>query len=316
MAQPKGTGSQYYASKMKKKRSKKNLEYLPVRRKIYLSSNQSPASTTGLIDAGRLLSTSNHRLYRYGKRYSMKVDMDPQAVSLPTGQIDVWALADTWAVQKAFEEAYAAYDKAYEDERENISKEARARWFDFRINPGVAGDLLYATTKSDPTGAVTRLTGGEFDASIVVDSAGTTRTFSWDPTTTAGNYSVPAEYDLSGNTNSSPTTPTGSGPYADLQADAHPVEMEAIQDRGNLPPYDANAFPEVWVKIATLQTSNGTSSNGAAKLTTGYFDAPCGVVVLNASQGMDSLSEAISVTFQAGDYKGVRAHNMHREGMA
>jgi hypothetical protein len=295
---------------------KKPLEYLPVRRKMYLSSTASPASTVGLIDAGRILSTSNHRLYRYGKRYSMKVDMDPQALQLPTAQIDVWALADTWAVQKAFEEAYDAYDKSYEDERENISKEARARWFDFRINPGVAGDLLYSTVKPDPTDPVVKLTGGEFDASIVVDSAGTTRTFSWDPSTTAGNYSVPAEYDLSGNTNSAPTTPTGSGPYADLQADAHPAEMDAIQSSGNLPPYEANSFPAVWVKIATLQTSNGTSSNGVGKLTTGYFDAPCGVVVLNSSQGMDQLSEVISVQFQAGDYKGVRAHNMHREGMA
>lgn len=297
----------------RKKRDTKPLEYLPVQRKMYLAAT-SGTSNLGIIDGGRILSTSNHRLYRYGKRYNMKIDINPQALTLPTAQIDVWALADSWAVQKAFEEAYYAFDKSYEDERENLSKEARARWFDFRINPGVAGDLLFATVKDDPLSAAVLLNGGEFDPSIVVDSAGTTRTFSWDPSTTAGNYSVPAEYDLSGNTNSSPTTPTGSGPYADLQADAHPAEMEAYQDRGNLPPYGANAFPQVWVKIATLQTSNGTSSNGAAKLTTGYFDAPCGLVCISSpTQAISTLSEDISVEFRAGDYKGVRAHNMHRE---
>lgn len=296
-----------------KKMEKKPLEYLPVQRKMYLSAT-SGATNLGIVDAGRILSTSNHRLYRYGKRYSMKIDINPQALTLPNAQLDVWALADSWAVQKAYEEAKEAFDKAYEDERENISKESVARWFDFRIRSGLTGDTMFATTKSSPTGSASLLSGGEFEDSIVVDSSGTTRTFSWDPATTAGVYSVPAEYDLSGNTNSSPSSTTGSGPYADLQADAHPVEMEAIQARGNNPPYEKNSFPAVWVKIATLQTSNGTSSNGVGKLTTGYFDAPCGLVALHSpTQTIATLSENVSVEFRAGDYKGVRAHNMHRE---
>ncbi len=287
----------------------KPLEYLPVQRKIYLSGNASPASTFGLLDAGRLLSTSNHRLYRYGKKYEMKVDIDVDAV--PAGaSITVWALADSWAVQKAYEEAKRVFDKAYINERQNLGTDARARWFDFRATVGVAGDIMFATVNTDPTGANTLLTGGEFDSSIVEDQAGVTRFFSWNPATTASVYSIPAEYDLSGNTNTSPTTPTGSGPYADLQADSSVVEMEALQQRGNLPPYEADAFPGVWVKIAQLQTS---ATEGAQRLSSGYFDAPCGQVVLQiAGATTTTINNKVAVEFRAGDYKGVKAHNMER----
>lgn len=170
---------------------------------------------------------------------------------------------------------------------------------------------MFATVAADPASALTLLSGGEFDNSLVEDNAGVTRFFSWNPTTTGSVYSIPAEYDLSGNTNTSPTTPTGSGPYADLQADSSPVEMEALQQRGNLPPYEANSFPPVWVKIATLQTS---ATEGAQRLSSGYFDAPCGQVVLQVSGGstVSSLTNKVSVEFRSGDYKGVRAHNMER----
>jgi len=287
----------------------KPLAYMPVQKKIYLSA-VSGATQYGLVDAGRILSTSNHRLYRYGKKYEMKVDLDVAAVGAGDS-VTVWALADSWAVQKAYEEAKRVFDKAYINERENLGTDARARWFDFRATIGVSGDTMFATVSSDPTGANTLLTGGEFDSSIVEDNAGVTRFFSWNPVTTASVYSIPAEYDLSGNTNTSPTTPTGSGPYADLQADSSPVEMEALQQRGNLPPYEANAFPAVWVKIATLQTS---ATEGAQRLSSGYFDAPCGQVVLQVAGAstVETLSNKVSVEFRAGDYKGVRAHNMER----
>ena len=295
-------------------RKKKPLEYLPVQRSMYIAPI-SGASSTGIIDGARLLSTSNNRLYRFGKRYNMKVDIDVNALTDSSGALEVWALADSWAVQKAFAEAKFVFDKAYENERENLSKEARARWFDFRIASGVAGDTMFATRKDDPNDATaTLLTGGEFESSIVVDQAGVTRSFTWARTATASQYSLPTEYDLSGNTNPSPTTATGSGPYADLQADSSAVEMQALQDRGNEPPYEKNSFPQVWVKIATLATSSGLTANGARKLSTGFFDAPCGLVVLRsiAAGSMADLTTAIKCEFKSGDYKGVRAHNMER----
>jgi len=120
-----------------------------------------------------------------------------------------------------------------------------------------------------------------------------------------------AEYNLAGNTNTSPTTPTGAGPYDDLQADSSAVEMQALQDRGNLPPYDANNLPPVWVKIGTLELS---SQEGAQRLSTGYFPAPCGQVVLQLTGTLSTstISNLVSVEFKSGDYKGVKAHNMER----
>ena len=288
----------------------KPLEYFPVQRKVYLSGNASPASQTGLIDAGRLASTINHRLYRYGKKYTLKVDMDVDAVGAGES-IEVWALADSWAVQKAFEEAKMVFDLAYKNERENLSKEARARWFDFRALSGISGDTMYATVANDPTGVAALLTGGSFDESIVEDQAGVQRKFSWRTATSASQYSIPAEYDLSGNTTTSPTASTSSGPYADLQADSSVIEMNALQIRGATPPYEANSFPGVWVKIATLQLSG---TEGAQRLSTGYFDAPCGQVVLKLSGAASTttINNKVAVEFRAGDYKGLRAHNMER----
>jgi len=290
-------------------RKSKPLEYLPVQRKMYLSGD-GVATQTGLIDCGQLASTANHRLYRYGKKYNVKIDADIDVFGVGDS-IEVWALADSWAVQRAFEEAKAVFDLAYKNERENLSKEAQARWFDFRASSGVAGNILYTTVANNPTGATSVLTGGEFASSLVEDQAGVTRTFSWRSATTPTQYSIPAEYDLAGNTNISPSSNTGSGPYADLQADSSAVEMLALQNRGDAPPYDATNFPGVWVKIATLQLS---SSEGAQRLSTGYFDAPCGqvVLVMGGAVTSTSINNKVAVEFRAGDYKGLRAHNMER----
>ncbi len=291
-------------------KKRKPLGYLPVQRKIQLSVSGSPSTTSGQFDTGRILSQINHRLYRYGKRYTQKVDIDPAALNA-NNSIDVWALMDTWFVQKAFEEGKVVFDRAYTDERENLSKAARARWFDFRCQSGLTSSDLYPVVDANPsTGTTALIVDGEFNNSIVEDAAGVTRAFSWAGATTGSTYSLIAEYDLAGNTNTSPPVTTGAGPYDDLEADASAVEMEALQARGNAPPYAASAFPSIWVKIATL--SVGAAGN--QKLSTGYFDAPCGLVYVSVTGGqtLDSLGNSLSVTVQSGDYKGVKAHNMER----
>ena len=288
---------------------KKPLTYLPVQRKLQLGVSGTPSATSVQFDMGRLLSQTNHRLYRYGKRYTQKVDVDPSYLN-PGTTVDVWALMDTWYVQKAFEEAKIVFHRAYTDERQNLSAEAQARWFDFRITSGITATDMYPVVDGNPTTPTSSLiVDGEFDDSIVEDSAGATRTFSWAGATTATAYSVINEYDLAGNTNYGPTFPTGAGPYDDLEADSSAVEMEALQQRGNKPPYAANSFPSLWVKVATLTVGNA----GNQKISTGYFDAPCGLVYMSATgQTFDSMNNGISVTVQSGDYKGVKAHNMER----
>lgn len=288
------------------------LSYYPVQRRTSLALASGAPFQAAQFDAGRILSATNHRLYRYGKRYTMKLDLDPSAAT-PGAAFTVWKLSDTWMNQKAFEEAAIVFHRAYTDERENLSKEARARWFDFRINSGIdviTAPLTLPVVDSNPTTApYARLTAGEFVDSIVEDAAGSTKTFSWAAASTGSSYSVIAEYDLAGNTNVSPTTPTGAGPYDDLEADASQVEMQALQNRGNDPPYDANGLPSVWTKVCSLEQG----SAGAQKLSTGFFDAPCGVVLIVATGAtMNDADNLLSVEFASGDYKGVKAHDMER----
>lgn len=287
---------------------KKPLSYFPVQRKINLF-NPTPAAFTGQVDYARLASQVNHRLYRYGKMYSLKVDTDGANLVAGT-KIDIYCLQNTWAIQKAFEEAKTVFERAYIDERENISDKSFARWRDFRCVSGLTGDMLEAAVENSPeTPPLNRLSVGEFDLSLVEDSAGVTRFFTWSNTPAATQYSIMNEYNLAGNTTTSPTTPSGGGPYQDLEADASQVEMEAIQQRGNQPPYNANDMNPIWMRVGTLTIG----TNGSQKLSTGFFEAPCGILsIVVQGQTWGTLSDGISVTCQAGDYKGVRAHNMER----
>jgi len=291
-------------------RKKKPLAYFPVQRKIPLGNVTDPTGFTGVLDAPRVLSQVNHRLYRYGKKYSLKVDVDPSELEEAT-TIHIYALADNWMVQKAFEEAKTVFDRAYTDERENLSETQFARWRDFRIDSGLSAAALRPLMRNHPTaGALMYLLGGTFDLSAVEDSNGNIRTFTWSNNPTASQYSVMNEYDLAGNATTSPGVTTGAGPYDDLEADASQFEMNALQVRGAQPPYDATDMPPVWIKVGTLFVSSATSSQ---RLSTGYFDAPCGLVSIQIEgQNWQSLEDTLSVTAQSGDYKGVKAHNMER----
>ena len=93
-------------------RKKKPLTFFPIQRAIRLGAPTGVAQTTGTFDAGRLLSQINHRLYRYGKKYNMKIDVDVDVLT-PGQSIEVYALMDTWYIQRAFEEAHTVFESLY-----------------------------------------------------------------------------------------------------------------------------------------------------------------------------------------------------------
>ena len=80
-------------------------DYYPVQRTINLRSSATEVDYY-VLDVGRNLSAMNHRLYRQGKTYSVKVDLDPGHAA---ASYDVYALVDTWYVQKAWQLARATY---------------------------------------------------------------------------------------------------------------------------------------------------------------------------------------------------------------
>lgn len=295
-------------------RKKKPLEYFPVVRKMEVAFQGGVATPTFAYgDAGAMLSRVNNRLYRYGKKYDIKFDV---SAALPAGTtIEVFALSNSWYVQKAFEEAKAVFDQAYENEMENINKTNIARWRDFRakltVNTSYSlGDCWAypAVRRLSPINTVQVITDGNFADSLVEDSTGTTRHFTWSNAVDASQYGILQQYDLAGNQTRNPNLSTATMPYADLEADSSAVEGAALQADGQDPPYGATAFPDPFVKVGELTVG----INGQTRLSTGFFHAPCGVFVIRSSSTIADIGDNLTLEVRGGDYKGVSAHNMVR----
>jgi len=306
-------GSSNYRKKRKSNdpsfSKKKALDFYPVQRKINLTPEAAIGGTTGFIDVGRVLSANNRRLYRQGKMYSCKMEIDP--VILPAGaSVEIWAIKPTWASIRAWELAKENFDQSYLDEKENIAKNQQARWFDFRVDHGLGAVetfVGFGDNNMNPGGA--KFDAGEFVLSTVEDQNGVSRTFTWNNVGGAG-LAIYTEYAEGNRAAQTPAFTTGDGPYDQLHADSSQIESEAIQAAGNQAPYAGNFITNGnWVKVGTL--AMGAS---AGRFSTGYFDAPCGLIAMrvNGLGTAGSLQESLTLEVQSGDYKGVRAHNMQR----
>ena len=287
-------------------------EYYPVQRQVGLAT--AAQGTRYLLDVGRVLSTVNHRLYRQGKTYQVKIDIDNRAyVNLRPAQYDVYALTDTWYVQKAWQMARANYLRATAAERGSMSDNYVARWEDFRVSHGIGSSVTVVPYQYSEALAGAVNTDGEFDLTEVTLADGSTqRTYTWGSTPSASEWSILQEYDKSGNTDASPASVTSSNAYAGSDGDVHDTQAEDLKNRGNLPPYNRTNFTDnVWVKVATLDNS-GTGNPGdssSSRMTTGYFNAPCGLVVIVPSIA-HTLAGDVSMTVKSGKYKGTAAMNM------
>jgi len=219
--------------------------------------------------------------------------------------VDVYALSDTWMVQKSLQMAKMAWDESNAEELEMLNGKI-ARWNDFRVSAGVAGTSIYRPVfYSDDNLTPLAYTVGEFDLAEVVDQSGVTRTFTWDnEAPLATEYSIIGEYDKSGNTSSDPTNPA-SGPYTGLLPNLDAGAADALQNNGNLPPYNANSLGiGHWVKVATLHLGTGRQ-----RLSSGYFTAPSGLIIVDGV-GIAEYNGQISLEVKRGDYKGVHAPSM------
>jgi hypothetical protein len=286
-------------------------DYYPVQRTVNLGT--AAAGTTYVMDVARQLSVVNHRLYRQGKTYQVKVDIENREnTGSGPAQYEVWALTDTWYVQKAWQFARAAYLRASADERQFMSGQKIARWEDLRVTSGVSGtDVVPYQYSESLAGAAN--TDGEFSNSRITLADGTTqRTFTWGSTPSASEFSILQEYDKSGDTDLAPSTASTNQPYADADDRVDDKQMDDLSFLGNAPPYNATAFTNnVWVKIATLDNSGAANPAGSStsRTSTGFFNAPCGLVVIKPSIS-HQLAGDVRMTVKAGDYKGVAAMNM------
>lgn len=286
-------------------RSISKAEYFPVQ-KSYSTTNEAAGPYTDVVkflDTARALSEVNSRLYRRNRLYTLNVQLNNDA---PAGDYEVWVLQNTWNITKAFQEGLAAYNTAVAEERTEILKGQSARWFDFTPANGVTNEALVAALGSAAGGTITNAArnDGEHQDTVIYDEAGASKFFTWSPFSSAARYSLMAEYDAMGQTDTDPQV-TELGGYVGLVADSDPGNIANLQGQGNNPPYANPTFAtNYWVRVAVLQNS-GT---GSQRLSTGMFEAPCGFVWIKAPTPTSGTE--CTVVHKSGSYKGVHALSM------
>lgn len=280
-------------------------DYYPVQRSVQLGST-TDAAPHKLVDVGRTLSVVNHRLYRQGKTYQVKLDLDTESNA---GKYTVWALVDTWYIQKAWQLARATYERTMADERASMGPTMAARWEDFRVDAGVPGIQVATPYRYNSSLVGAQDSDGEFLSSRITLSDGVTqRTFSWG-TTAGASLGMLSEYDKFDNTNV--VSKSNDLAYAGVDDETSEAAADDLKGRGDFPPYNENNFSSsVWVKIATLDTTASGSPTATARLSTGFFNAPCGLIVVETPTPNTALAGQLTMTVKAGSYKGVAGMNM------
>lgn len=279
-------------------------DYYPVQRRIALDS-EAVNSDYYTCDVGRQLSVVNHRLYRQGKTYQVKIDMDPKEAG-PNTQYAVFALVDTWYIQKAWQLARSVYLENTAAERGVMSEQQIARWEDFRVSSGLsAGGTIVPARYSDSLVRNTD-TDGEFDLSEITLADGTSKRFFTWANTVGFNLGILQEYNKTGRTQLAPHTIPADKAYSGTEGDVQEATQDDLAQKGNEPPYNSTDFSQnVWMKVATLD-----STAQGQKLSTGYFNAPCGLIVIQPATSNDPIDGRLTLEVKAGQYKGVAAMNM------
>ena len=248
----------------------------------------------------------NHQLFRQSRNYCVKLDLDPSVASGTV--IDVYALVDTWWLQKAYAFAYKTFQKNMSEELEQAGN-TKARWHDFRVDHGLTGyskDLV-AAGASTPGSWVAYTGNQEYIMSQVHDAGSTQRTFAFLGAGSATVYNIIDEYDLTANTDRSPAVSLSDVAYDGLDDAIDDGAFDHVKADGNDPPYNKDNLENgVLVRIATL-TAN---TNGLQKLSTGYFNAPAGMIVLQSTTPIEQNDVMLTMTAKEGKYKGIHAPSM------
>lgn len=293
-----------------KKSTKKVQRHYPVQRTIQLKDlDENPGIPGGRIMRGAsILSGANRRLYREPRVYSMKLDVEAGS-ALASAGVAVYVLRDTWDLHGAYKMAMKKYYNAMKEELATAGG-GIGRWHDFRVFPEFQGpELTGVISGPDPViGSAAMLDSAiaqETEFSTVVDQNGASRTFSLKiGSTTANQYGIMQEWQFADRVDADPQSPGTSLPYDGLNPGEDEANYDLLKTKGDTPPYSQTSQNHQWRRVGVLKES----ATGASKLSTGYFDAPLGIVVLISSTFVTSeQSYALHVTFQSGDYKGVKA---------
>lgn len=280
----------------------------PIVRKFELGITTGPAPQNGIVNVDSCLSRLNRRLYRQGRVYQCKVDLKSGLAD--NTQYTVYALADTWMLRKAWKAAFDNYMEQTSEERATY-KGNIARWNDFRlVTSGVFSSAsALEPGLTDPSGVSLGITAGEYLASKVADDSNNTKFYGIGGSAGGNTFDILAEFDRLGGMSTTPTITQSVAPYGDGDSDLQNAEIQDVTNSGNFPPYAQNDShgTNPFRKVGVIH-----SDTGGQRLTTGYFDAPLGIVIIVSSTGQKLWSQGSEITMEVkgGDYKGVHATSL------
>ena len=260
-----------------------------------------PANNEILVDVGKCLSAINRRLYRQGRVYHVRIDLQTPAADGVGANLK--RVPNTWMMKKAWELA-----KHERDEQLSQSNRPKGRWDDFRVGwdedykTGTAPSLAdFSGTYTIDEAQVSKM----HDATDSVDNEFVI--FGAARDTSNNLYGILAQYDLAGNVrggvpNSGATEPYGSAnPDGGLSEAAS--DLRATQ--GDDAPYDMDTIVGADDTGSVMMPALAQSSSGNGSARNHLFtELPLGLFKIE-----NATSSGISyiITVMAGDYKGVKA---------
>lgn len=311
---------------MARKNGKKKMKLaVPTQRTIALSAGEASQSQ-GVVEIAPLLSQMNSRLYRQGMVYDVQMALT-QPLDDNVYQVNVYTLPNNWFTLGAIKFAFKNWKASVQDELEHAG--GHSRYLDFSISPdadGSPGSNNFYPNFWDGNSHIAVSTGYKQGYSEVTDSDGDLMKFQTggaEDKSGAGFYNIMLEYArhlMSRRADSS----VESGPqgYEGIQLGLD--ELDHILEDGDVPPWDedfgmwhgdADADSDtrlVWQD--TLFQGKGTDSDdansrsGGNRLVTRTFQAPLGLVFLEATSNFTQSSDSeLAIIAKAGSYKGVSA---------
>lgn len=267
------------------------------------------ASQGNILDVPKFLSESNHRLYRQSRVYKCKIS-SLDALNAADNRVHVYVLRDTWMLQKAYQMAKDTFDKNTVEERSGMSPVNMARWQDFRINLTPSAGSSYTTlspvARNNGSLNTVAFSNGEFVDSLVTREDSTDMSFGLFGLANS-RWGIMDEYDRTADVDDDPANlVSGSNisAYSGLDNDNDDGSRNHLQTAGNSPPYDPNTLggEVLFRKVATIG-AKATQGSSNQKLTSGFFDAPLGFILL-VNEGSNA-AVPLELEVQSGDYKGV-----------
>lgn len=288
-------------------------------RTLTLVSGSSDGSVgTMTIHVPDMLMRANRRQYQQSRAYDVRLKVGH--IDEATEHIfEIYSLSNAWWVKRAIEMAKGVYMDATKKERGLLGNKV-GKYNDFIISAttGAAGNfanlLQFAPASSgdDMTSAEVAADETLYESlrkTQLKDDAGDEMGFTvlGEDVSGPGVFNVFNEYLLSRSV--TPDADTRAGPYADLH-ELDEDALQALQQSGDLTPWDADAFPSPFVLQDVISIDQGISQGGPTY--SKMFTAPLGIVIVKkltvtATEDTYDGNEKFLLECRKGTYKGVHA---------